>query len=183
MGTKRRYNKRSPGDVVKGATLIEPIDGKKWKMMCQCGAVFVSQPSYTSGKCYTCGHRSAWEKRTIHHESPGHGRRASRTYAIWSNMRARCNNPKTPCYKHYGGRGISVCKEWDDYMVFKQWAESNGYEDCLEIDRIDNDGNYCPENCRWADRSTQVKNRRKESTARERDGLGRFKKKGVDQIG
>lgn len=84
-------------------------------------------------------------------------------YNSWCNMKQRCRNPNHPKYDRYGGRGISVCKEWDDIQVFADWAIENGWKKGLSIDRIDNDGSYCPENCRWVSMS---KNSRKKSTTK-----------------
>lgn len=81
-------------------------------------------------------------------------------YRIWKQMRIRCRCVTNPTYKFYGARGISICAEWNDFAVFRDWALSNGYNDALSIDRIDNDGNYCPENCRWVTMSVQVHNTR-----------------------
>lgn len=88
-----------------------------------------------------------------------HGGRYTKLYQVWINMRRRCNSPKSQFYHRYGGRGISVCPEWGEFIVFKKWAESNGYKEGLSIERNNNDGNYEPSNCSWIPRCQQSQNR------------------------
>ena len=90
-----------------------------------------------------------------------HGKRYTRLYGIWLKLKDRVLNPKNKSYIDYGGRGITVCEEWkNDFMSFYNWSMENGYSDDLSLDRIDNDGNYEPNNCRWATRTIQSRNQR-----------------------
>lgn len=88
-----------------------------------------------------------------------HGGNGTRLYQIWKSMRERCTCPHSNRFQHYGGKGIKVCSEWDDYTKFREWAYQNGYDDTLTIDRIELDKDYCPENCRWATYTEQANNK------------------------
>ena len=91
-----------------------------------------------------------------------HGLSRTRIYQTWADMKGRCLNPKHKEYHLYGGRGIKVCDDWkNDFMKFYVWAIQNGYDDKLQIDRINNDGNYEPKNCRWVTNKENSWNTRK----------------------
>ncbi len=132
-----------------------------WDCICDCGnKVQTTTNRLKSGNTKSCGclvYDVSRMNRTTH------GMSKTRINNIYLGMHDRCERRKNSIYKHYGARGIKVCSEWSDehgFEHFRDWAFSNGYSDDLTLDRIDVNGNYCPDNCRWVSQTAQKNNKR-----------------------
>lgn len=149
------------GDRFARLTVIKKSEKKDksrisiYECKCDCGnIVFARRTNLLDGRIKSCGCFTK-DRMTKHKKSN------TRLYHIRSGMIGRCENPNNKDYKNYGSRGISVCKEWrESFEAFYNWAINNGYADNLTIDRINNNGNYEPSNCRWTDCKTQSRNTR-----------------------
>jgi len=154
----------SPGDTYHHLTVIRELPERKgrqiyYECQCECGNIIsVRGSNLRNGNTKSCGCfkiQQLIERSTVH---SGAGRRKEPLYKIWSGMRQRCYDSNADKYSRYGGRGINVCDRWQDYNSFRD-DMSSGYKPGLELDRIDNDGDYCPENCRWVSHKTNCRNK------------------------
>lgn len=145
----------------------EPIRIKKqtyWNCKCMCGNEgYIYAGNLTTGKIRSCGcllseHRKELFKYAISSVKK-YPDNSKRLYSIYRDMKFRCFNKNSNSYKYYGGKGVTICSEWlEDFMNFYNWAMSNGYEENLTIDRVDYNGNYTPNNCRWITQKQQMNN-------------------------
>lgn len=136
-----------------------------WLCHCDCGNEhIVTSGKLIQGKSKSCGcYRKENSAKLLEKHGITKGGKP-RTFIIWNGMKARCYNPKSKSYKSYGGRGIRICDEWlgeNGFRNFHEWAFKNGYSDTLEIDRINNDGNYEPSNCQWISKNENRMKQRK----------------------
>ena len=125
-----------------------------WRCVCDCGREKIARgANLISGQTQSCGCLNYTS-----HTKLRDGK--SRIYVIWVGMKQRCENSKRIDYAKYGGRGIRVCNEWHDYLAFCDWARANGYDESKSIERINNNGDYSPDNCQWVDYTVQQNNKR-----------------------
>lgn len=132
-----------------------------WLCRCDCGNVVVTSANgLRRGTTKSCGcRRSDVSRQSKNHFAPTHGMSRTPEFRVWMSMLDRCQNPQSQPYRHYGGRGIKVCERWQDFENF--FADmGNRPSPKYSLDRIDNDGDYRPDNCRWATMKEQNSNRR-----------------------
>lgn len=129
-----------------------------WKCRCDCGKYcFVRAHMLVHKKTNSCG---CLRKESNTQKKTTHGMSKTSIYGTWNAMKGRCYNGANHNYNRYGKRGIIVCDEWkNSFESFYEWAINNGYKKGLSLDRIDNNGNYCPTNCRWVSTNVQNNNR------------------------
>lgn len=145
---------------------IDKRGGYLWECKCACGAECVMRSDHLRrGEVQSCGclnrERAAETAAKTGRANRKHGGDGTPLYSIWRNAKDRCYRRNHPQYQAYGGRGITVCKEWaNDFGAFRAWALANGYANGLSLDRIDNSKGYSPINCRWTTAKEQARNRR-----------------------
>lgn len=159
MSRKIIYNS---GDVINNIEIIKEVEsyqGRRFEFKCSCGNVFITNiTKIKNGHTKSCG---CLARQILIDRNKSHELTYTRLYRIYSGMKTRCYNANTLSFMDYGSRGIIICKEWlNDFMNFYNWAINNGYDDLLSIDRINNDGNYEPSNCRWTTAHIQTRNTR-----------------------
>lgn len=160
-GCHRLKNVPVEGHKYNHLTAIKPVGGGKFLFRCDCGIEKeISGYHVVKGLTISCG-SCEFHIKEMSEKSRTHGLSDTRFYEQYRGMLKRCYDCNAINYKDYGGRGITVCDEWrNDPAAFRDWAIENGWEEGLTLDRVNNDGPYCPTNCRWVTTKEQAKNKR-----------------------
>lgn len=142
---------------------VDENGGRKTKYLCQCDCGMIKSiraDALIGGMTKSCGCIKKDQDKINLTANHSHKMSGTRIYRIWQGLKGRCENENNPRYDRYGARGIKVCEEWDkSFESFYEWSMKNGYSEDLSIDRIDNDGDYSPRNCKWSTNEEQCNNR------------------------